>query len=227
MIATAAVAVHVDVERRQLDDPPLAGEGAREAVVHRLGRHRREEADPAEVDADHGDGGAEEPVQRPQHRPVAAEHDGEVGVVGLDDLGAGRLRTIASTARAGLAITSGSPWRDDGDRRTGQTTAASIQLSSSSGRRAPGRCDEVEEELTVSLRAGQARVYDAHDLRIPAERGLVRPLVPLSFASRVEVTTPPLPTSPRPASNCGFTSTTASQPGAASASAGGSASAPR
>src|SRR5262245_8072855 len=35
-----------------------------------------------------------------------------------------------------------------------------------------GAVSEVEEELTVSLRARQARVYDACDLRIPAESGL-------------------------------------------------------
>src|SRR5262249_20352162 len=32
--------------------------------------------------------------------------------------------------------------------------------------------EEVEEELTVALRAGQARDYDAGDPAIPAERGL-------------------------------------------------------
>src|SRR5438046_2904727 len=35
-----------------------------------------------------------------------------------------------------------------------------------------GVVSEVEEELTVSLRAGQPRVYDAHNLRIPAQGGL-------------------------------------------------------
>src|SRR5438093_8239259 len=35
-----------------------------------------------------------------------------------------------------------------------------------------GAVSEVEEELTVSLRAGQPRVYDAGNLRIPAQGGL-------------------------------------------------------
>ena len=37
---------------------------------------------------------SQEPVQRPQHRPVAAEHDREVDVVGLDHLGVGCRRDL-------------------------------------------------------------------------------------------------------------------------------------
>ena len=47
-----------------------------------LGRlHRREEPEPAEVDADHRHSAGEVLVERAQHRPVAAEHDDEVGIV--------------------------------------------------------------------------------------------------------------------------------------------------
>jgi len=50
-----------------------------------------EEADAPEVDADHGDAGPEEPLQRTQHRPVPTEHDREVdrrriGVFGAQQL---------------------------------------------------------------------------------------------------------------------------------------------
>ena len=45
-----------------------------------VGVERGEEADLAEVDREHGDAGAGELAQRGQDRPVAAEHDAEVGV---------------------------------------------------------------------------------------------------------------------------------------------------
>ena len=83
--------------------------------------------------------------------------------------------------------------------------------------------DEVQEELPVSLRAGQPRVYDAEELG-PATRGRLRrhrrSTRPWISGSRI---TPPRPTSSRPASNCGLTRTSASQPGFASRSAGGNA----
>ena len=40
---------------------------------------RGEEADAAEVDAHHRHAGVEEPLERAQHRAVAAQHDGDVG----------------------------------------------------------------------------------------------------------------------------------------------------
>ena len=82
--------------------------------------------------------------------------------------------------------------------------------------------DEVEDELTVSLRAGETRVYDPERLSTAREQGLCD-LVDDAPVD-VWVATTPFGTSARPASNCGFTSTSARQPGAASASAGGSAS---
>ena len=82
--------------------------------------------------------------------------------------------------------------------------------------------DEVEDELTVSLRAGETRVYDPERLRTAREQGFCDladdPALDLGVAND------PFGTSARPASNCGLTSTSARQPGAASASAGGNAS---
>ena len=113
------------------------------------GRHRREEADAAEVDADHRDAGAEEPVQRAQHRPVAAEHDREVGVVavrrqllGPSSARRARRRTRLRRARAARAPRRSPPGRrgvTTATVRRAQPTASSIQPSSSSGSRAPCR----------------------------------------------------------------------------------------
>ncbi len=69
----------LELERRQLDDVVLAGEDAAEALLEVAPAHRAQEADASEVDADHGNAGAEEARERPQHRAVAAEDDREVG----------------------------------------------------------------------------------------------------------------------------------------------------
>ena len=82
----APLAAHLDLERRQLDDRVLAGERAREPGLELAARDRGEEADAAEVDADHRDARAEEarrargassrrrrarPRDRPRRRPRA------------------------------------------------------------------------------------------------------------------------------------------------------------
>ena len=73
---------------------------ALEAALQVVRRDRREEADAAEVDADHGHAAAEQPRERAQDRPVAAERDGEIGVARLvDDLDAG-ARSATARARA-------------------------------------------------------------------------------------------------------------------------------
>ena len=53
---------------------------ASEAGLELVRLDRREEPDPTEIDTHNWDLGAEEPLQRAQHRPVAAEDDGYVGV---------------------------------------------------------------------------------------------------------------------------------------------------
>src|SRR5262245_49865900 len=75
---------------------------------------------------------------------------------------------IAATRARASAITFGSPWAQIAIRRAGSDDGAidpvvelAVEACSS------GAVDEVEEELTVSFRAGQARVYGSNDLRIP------------------------------------------------------------
>ena len=77
------LAAERQLDRRQLDHAVVAAEDTLEVPLERIGRDRRQEADPAEVDAEHRHAGAEEPRERAQHRPVAAEHDRDVrlGVV--------------------------------------------------------------------------------------------------------------------------------------------------
>ena len=71
--------VDLDLERRQVHDAVVAGEHARQARLELVRLHGGEKADAAEVHADDGDRRSEETLQRAQHRPVAAEHDGDVG----------------------------------------------------------------------------------------------------------------------------------------------------
>ena len=71
-------AVDARADRAELDDAVVAGEGPGETFLQRVARDAREEADPAEVHADDGHAATEEPVEGPQHRPVAAEGDREV-----------------------------------------------------------------------------------------------------------------------------------------------------
>ena len=73
----------LDLERGQLDDFVLSREDARETGLQILPRHRAQEADPPEVDSDHGHAGSQEPRQCAQHGSVAPEHDCEVGAHGV------------------------------------------------------------------------------------------------------------------------------------------------
>ena len=162
-------AVHVDVERRQLDDAALAGERAARApppsspASSPTRKPTRPKLTPIT-----GTAVSEELAQRAQHRPVAAEDDRQLGVLASTS-STPRCRgdRLEPCACAGLDHRRGVPTTATGG--PAQPTAASIQRSSSAGRPAPGAVDEVEEELTVSLRAGQTRVYDAGRLRIPLQ----------------------------------------------------------
>src|SRR5581483_1914653 len=75
------LALDLDLERRQLDRPVVASEDALHAGLEVLAAHRRQEADPAVVDADRRHARPEQPPERPQHRAVAAQNDREVGAV--------------------------------------------------------------------------------------------------------------------------------------------------
>ena len=226
----------LELERRQLDDLVLAGEDASEARLEVAPAHRAQEADTAEVDPDHGDPGPEEARQHAQHRP-AAEHDGDVrggGLVGREERVLLRLlrgiegSTPYSCATACNRAMPAPIW----PVLPCVTTAARvIALGGTDGLVDPAvdvirvRCarsvHEVDEELPVPLRAGQPRVYDArrHGTPFPCRADHALDYPPLHLGSR----TTPFPTSERLASNCGLTRTSASQPGRASASTGGSA----
>ena len=58
-------------------------EDPREIVLQPLRRDRGEKADAAEIDADHRDPRAEQPRERAQDRPVAADGDHELRALGL------------------------------------------------------------------------------------------------------------------------------------------------
>jgi hypothetical protein len=77
--AVVDLAPELDLERRELDDRVLAADARSRPGLEVVGRDRGEEADRAVVDADHRRPGAERSLQGTQHRPVAAEHDDEIG----------------------------------------------------------------------------------------------------------------------------------------------------
>ena len=111
------LAADVDAQRREVADPEVAGEHPRDAGFEVVRVLAREEADPAEVDAEHRHAGAEERAQRAEHRPVAAEDDCDVRIVGgIDQLHADLRGDLAEPVecvadRARLAV------RDDGRAR--------------------------------------------------------------------------------------------------------------
>ena len=211
------------LERRQLDDAVLAGEDAREVPSR---------ARPAAIDARKptrpkltpitGTSVPRKRCERAQHRAVAAERDGDVGARAVVARRASTPRVLgeqqldaASTRLGAEPVRSSAPCVTTAARANRLATAASIRSSRSSGSVGSSACDEVEEELPVALRAGEPGVYDADDARPPAERRLGDLAQRRARATPGSRTTPPLPTSLAPASNCGFTSTTACQPGAA------------
>ena len=80
LTAAPRIAVGLDLQRREVHDAVVAREHAGEAGLELVRLDRREEPDPAEIDAHNRDLGAEKSLQRAQHRAVAAEDDGYVGM---------------------------------------------------------------------------------------------------------------------------------------------------
>ena len=186
LTAIRPLPVHLDGERRELDDAQLPGEHAPQTLLEAAARDAGQEADPSEVDADDGDAAAEEAVEGAQDGAVAAEDDAEVRVavggrvdvvlVRLDrveeqldvELGGDALELFEPLLDALRA-----PVRHDGDAAgSAQATAAAIQASRSSGSVGCRVGGEMEEELPVPLRAGQAGVYDSARAGLPRQRGL-------------------------------------------------------
>ncbi len=131
LTATNVFAVELRLERRLLDRPVLAGEDAREVVLEPLRRDRGEEADPAEVDADHRYARAEQPRERAEDRPVAADGDRELRALRLvDELHAGTRRRPPAPAPRPRARRRGRARRPPPSQ---PASACSIRSSRSSG----------------------------------------------------------------------------------------------
>ena len=169
------LAVELNLQRRQLDHGVLAREHAAEVALEVVRLDRREEADAAEVDADHRDGAAEQLPERAQDRPVAAERDRDVRAarVRVRRRGPSRPRRRRPPARA-------RPPRATSTRPCATTAAVSTArgdccvdpLVEVIGKRRVVGLHEVEEQLPVALRPGESGVYDAGDARSPFERSL-------------------------------------------------------
>ena len=168
------LAAGLDVERGQLEHGVLAGERAREPCLEVGAVDRRQEADAAEVDAEHGDARAQVALQRPQHRSVAAQHDDDVGLLRHSSatISTPAPRQTPPAGRRASPITSGLPCVTTAARRTGSADCSCDPGIELIGKAGLFVVDEVEEELSVSLRAGKARVYDAGHAGVPAERRL-------------------------------------------------------
>ena len=190
LTATRRCAADLDLERRQLDDVVLAGEHPRQPGLQLVARDRAEEADPAEVDADH------------RARPCRGTASSARSIVpsppstiatSASSRRRSRRRSRASSPprprRASSTPASRATASQPRERRADlvrlavrdhgrpRFTALSRRRRRSSGRRhrvlpAPRCRIEVDEELPVSLRARKTRVYDADHARIPRRRGL-------------------------------------------------------
>src|SRR5687768_14807167 len=78
----------------------------------------------------------------------------------------------ASSRATASPITSGLPCVTTAARRTGSADCSCDPGIELIGKAGLFVVDEVEEELSISLRAGKARVYDAGHAGVPAERRL-------------------------------------------------------
>ena len=180
-----------------------------------VGGDRRQEADAAVVDAEHRDAGTEVAREGLEHHPVAAEHDDEIGA-GLVAVDHRRRPLPAATART----------RSDASSAPSRTTSAD-------------RANRRHRRSTVRARLAGCgwsrwtrwRTYSWFPLG-PGSPESTTPRSSAPSAASASTTsrttrrrtalsrTTPFGASARPASNCGLTSTSACQPGAASAERG-------
>ena len=224
----------------QLQDLEVAREGAVEVPPQAVGVERREEADLAVVDREHRHPRARVLAQRGEDRPVAAQHDAEVGP-------AARRRRHLDPVR-GLE----------------PELPGLLLVEHQRGARAPRGPDQLAQRLAGAVHPAVGHDRDPHasDLRERGRRrrrarprGRPRPATrtsrgcPSAPAARTgrsrgrrrrarprsrrrrrraarrasgSRTTPPRPTPARPTSNCGLTIASASKRGAAHASTAGS-----
>ena len=164
-----AGAVEPHLERRQLDDDVLAGEDALEIRSRSSGRIDARKPTRPKLTPITGHVAAEQLRERAQHRPVAAEHDGDLRLAGVVDEPR-RPRCVAtSRTRPTAASTSTRPCVTTAAVLTGRDRCVDPLVEVIGKRRVVG-LREVEEELPVALRAGEPGVYDADDACPPAER---------------------------------------------------------
>ena len=114
---------------------------------------RGKEADPTEVDADHGDVAAEQLRERAEHRAVAAERDDDLGLARVVDerdagpFGDARTRSTASSTSTRPCVTTAAVL-------TGRDRCIDPLVEVIGKRRVVG-LREMKEELPVALRAGK------------------------------------------------------------------------
>ena len=173
---------------------------------------RRQEADAPVVDADHRHTGAEESARargassrRRRARSRGRRRPSRRRARPARAAATARSRASASPTPARSIVTTAAR-STDGIGDPAVEVGWELRLLS---------LDEVEDELMVSLRAGKPRVYDPARLRSEREQRLSRPRARRDGGLAGSRTTP-FGVSARPASNCGLTSTSACQPGAAS-----------
>ena len=224
----------VDLERRQLDHAVVAGEDAREARLELVACDRRQEPDAAEVDAEHR--ARRVPRKRVSARSIVPSPPSTTarsasavrrrldavarGLVLVEEqLDAGGSAAARRRVDAPGRRRASRPCVTTAARSTGGIGDPAVELGGELGLLC---VDEVEDELMVSLGPGQARVYDPGHSRRPRRATPRRPRAARAAAPPGRARRPSA-RRPGPASNCGLTSTSACQPGAASASAGGSA----
>ena len=187
-----------------------------------VGPDRREEADAAEVDADHGHVAAEQLRERAQHRPVAAERDHDLGLARVVDERRRPARRRPRARAATASSTSTRPCVTTAAVLTGRDRCVDPLVEVIGKRRVVG-LREVEEELPVALRAGKPGVYDADDARPPAKRRVGDLAQDARADARGRGRRRPCRRPRAPPRTAASRARRACQPGAASREAGGSA----
>src|SRR5215207_2709686 len=209
-----------DLEHHALGDLVVARDETVERVLEVGGLDLGEVAHLPHVHAEHGDARLVGGVDRAQHGAVAAErdHDVEVGRVEigaalalrdahLDVVGAEAGRRLGHELRGLLAI--GVRHEADAADAHAPGNASSRRSSSSAGPRASQRTRN--STLPSAPFSGDAITSSTWR---PASRRPSRTSCSTARCTAGSRTTPPLPMRARPASNCGFTSSTRSPSGA-------------
>ena len=214
-----------DREHHPLLDLVLAGAVALERAAQGAGLDLGEVAELADVDAEDVGGRAAEQLHRPQHRAVATEADGQVGLARRARIG--QVVEVEGGGVLAAASRPSKPWSAShldalsasaaaSARSWWATITAPLVTGSPRPRRRRARpadrragAERVDEELHVAVRAAQGRFHPAHDGRPSPRagrhrRGTGRPGGPRDRGPRRALGT----TSARPASNWGFTRST-------------------